>query len=451
MQDGDSDFERSRRCPDGDLNEKRALLLVMPLFVLVVDTSIMNVSISVVVRDIGTTDSGPQTAIALEALVSAAFILIGGKIGAIGRKCAYVLGLLVPQMNNSALSPISEARISQAAGVNPAVGSFGLSFGLAFAGAIMPATLSLALTALATSSTLLPAQKKKQVAPVMSNIRLEEILAGQPKTIRYEIVRINTDARPFALHTPLFSPTPASLGGLILSFRMAKTPHSQSIGHRRWSGLWLNSKRPGSCDGPGSSPLVAGAGRNSSPAGELEFCVRHQSCSKSPSSDEADQLALRTIDSDVSGQKKEWESFMSIGPVEVLVCAFPKPEVDMRVIDALSDVVKSGAVALIDLVLVSRDEEGAVSVRDLEDELPADWPAIIIDSRPLTLLSDADLEVASGAIGNGETALVVAIENLWAQRLAEEIRGSDGVVALHARIPYETVVSAIEVDSAASD
>jgi EmrB/QacA subfamily drug resistance transporter len=67
----------------------------MAMFVLVVDTSLMNVSISAVVRDLGTTASSVQSAIALEALVSAAFILIGSKIAdLIGRKLAYVLGLL---------------------------------------------------------------------------------------------------------------------------------------------------------------------------------------------------------------------------------------------------------------------------------------------------------------------------------------------------------------------
>src|SRR5690349_5442557 len=76
-------------------NQRLAILLAMAMFVLVVDTSLMNVSISAVVRDIGTTVSGVQSAIALEALVSAAFILLGGKIGdLIGRKLAYVLGLL---------------------------------------------------------------------------------------------------------------------------------------------------------------------------------------------------------------------------------------------------------------------------------------------------------------------------------------------------------------------
>jgi EmrB/QacA subfamily drug resistance transporter len=72
-----------------------AVLLAMAMFVLVVDTSLMNVSISAVVRDLDTTASGVQSAIALEALVSAAFILIGSKIADLfGRKRAYVLGLL---------------------------------------------------------------------------------------------------------------------------------------------------------------------------------------------------------------------------------------------------------------------------------------------------------------------------------------------------------------------
>jgi len=77
------------------MNRPLAILRAMAMFVLVVDTSIMNVSISAVVRDLQTTVSGVQSAIALEALVSAAFILIGSKVGdLIGRKRAYVLGLL---------------------------------------------------------------------------------------------------------------------------------------------------------------------------------------------------------------------------------------------------------------------------------------------------------------------------------------------------------------------
>src|SRR3954464_14463319 len=80
---------------DAPVDQRVALRLAMAMFVLVVDTSLMNVSISAVVRDLGTTVSGVQSSIALEALVSAAFILIGSKVGdLIGRKRAFVIGLL---------------------------------------------------------------------------------------------------------------------------------------------------------------------------------------------------------------------------------------------------------------------------------------------------------------------------------------------------------------------
>jgi MFS family permease len=71
------------------------VLLAMAMFVFVIDTSLMNVSISAVVRDLDTTASGVQAAVALEALVSAAFILISSKLGDLfGRKRAYIAGLV---------------------------------------------------------------------------------------------------------------------------------------------------------------------------------------------------------------------------------------------------------------------------------------------------------------------------------------------------------------------
>src|SRR3954469_20744234 len=79
----------------GSGSRRLMLLLAAAMFVLVVDTSLMNVSISAVITDLDTTASGVQSAIALEALVSAAFILINSKMGdLIGRKRAYVIGLL---------------------------------------------------------------------------------------------------------------------------------------------------------------------------------------------------------------------------------------------------------------------------------------------------------------------------------------------------------------------
>jgi EmrB/QacA subfamily drug resistance transporter len=141
------------------------------------------------------------------------------------------LGLLVSQLNNYTLSPISEERVSEAAGVNSAAGSFGLSFGLAFAGAIMLATLSFAFTKMAEDSKVLAPDQQEQVAQaldedaeLMSNTHLEEQLAGQPEAVQAEIIRINTDARPIALQVALLVPIISGLIGLFNSFRMMRLP-----------------------------------------------------------------------------------------------------------------------------------------------------------------------------------------------------------------------------------
>jgi EmrB/QacA subfamily drug resistance transporter len=141
------------------------------------------------------------------------------------------LGLLVSQLNNYTLSPISEERVSEAAAVNSAGGSFGLSFGLAFAGAVLLATLALSFTTMAQSSAVLSPTEQQQVsqaleqdAEVMSNTQLNELLATQPAPVRAEVVRINTEARPFALQVALGIPLLAGLIGLVNSFRMMRLP-----------------------------------------------------------------------------------------------------------------------------------------------------------------------------------------------------------------------------------
>jgi EmrB/QacA subfamily drug resistance transporter len=141
------------------------------------------------------------------------------------------LGLLVSQLNNYTLSPISDERVSEAAGVNSAAGSFGLSFGLAFAGAIMLATLSLSFTSLATSSTVLSTGQQQQVAhaletdaQILSNTQLKQQLASHPEQVQNEIIRINTDARHLSLQVALLIPILAGALGLLNSFRMMRLP-----------------------------------------------------------------------------------------------------------------------------------------------------------------------------------------------------------------------------------
>ena len=65
-------------------------------FLMMLDSSVMNVSIATVARDIGTTVTGIQTAITLYTLVMASLMITGGKIGQIiGRKRAFSVGCVI--------------------------------------------------------------------------------------------------------------------------------------------------------------------------------------------------------------------------------------------------------------------------------------------------------------------------------------------------------------------
>ena len=83
-------------------------MLAAAQFIMVLDTTVMNVSISQIVDDLNTSVVGLQTAITIYTLVMAAFMLIGGKLGSKwGPRSAYAIGLLVYGAGSltTALSP----------------------------------------------------------------------------------------------------------------------------------------------------------------------------------------------------------------------------------------------------------------------------------------------------------------------------------------------------------
>lgn len=84
------------------------IILAISQFVMVLDSTVMNVSISTVAKDLGTTISGMQAAITLYALTMAALMLTGGKLGdKFGRKNAFRIGSIIYGIGSliTALSP----------------------------------------------------------------------------------------------------------------------------------------------------------------------------------------------------------------------------------------------------------------------------------------------------------------------------------------------------------
>lgn len=97
---------------DAEATEKRSWLplgiLGAAQFVMVLDSSVMNVSISQIVHDLNTSIQGVQSAITMYTLVMAAFMLVGAKLGDMyGRDRIFAIGLAVYACGSltTALSP----------------------------------------------------------------------------------------------------------------------------------------------------------------------------------------------------------------------------------------------------------------------------------------------------------------------------------------------------------
>jgi hypothetical protein len=141
------------------------------------------------------------------------------------------LGLLVSQLNNDTLAPVSEERVGEAAGVNSAAGSSGLSFGLAFAGAIMLATLSLAFTQMGQSEHPPPPGGEASGGGRAGGRRGGDEQHPAPPAARGSARghpgrdhHITAGARPLALQIALLIPILAGLIGLFNAFRMVRMP-----------------------------------------------------------------------------------------------------------------------------------------------------------------------------------------------------------------------------------
>jgi MFS family permease len=92
--------ERDRSEADAKTRASSAGIVLVTLaagqFLMTLDSSVMNVSIATVAKDVGTTVTGIQTAITFYTLVMASLMITGGKVGQIlGRKRAFAIGCVI--------------------------------------------------------------------------------------------------------------------------------------------------------------------------------------------------------------------------------------------------------------------------------------------------------------------------------------------------------------------
>jgi hypothetical protein len=157
---------------------------------------------------------------------------------------------------------------------------------------------------------------------------------------------------------------------------------------------------------------------------------------------------------------------MTIGPIQAFVIGFPDNDLfEGRIAEELARLSDVGQIRIIDAVFVMRDDDGisVLSVSDLDDDQRAELRSAVGALVGLGVAGaegaaagaelgdsiDADAPhaaevVAAGLLDelpDGSSALVLAIEHLWAVPLRDAVRGAGGLVLGHRSLSAEDLVA----------
>ena len=138
-----------------------------------------------------------------------------------------------------------------------------------------------------------------------------------------------------------------------------------------------------------------------------------------------------------------------LGPIDYVVVEFPAGASNFtgEMAKELVALVDAGTIRLIDVLILTKDEDGTIDAMELSDieelgELEA------LESELAELLAAEDVAHLAAAMEPGSTAGVLVWENLWAAPFASAARRSGGQLIANGRIPIQAIIASIEADEA---
>ena len=118
---------------------------------------------------------------------------------------------------------------------------------------------------------------------------------------------------------------------------------------------------------------------------------------------------------------------MTLGPLEFTVIGIDGNNFTGRIADEIGRVVESGTVAIVDIVLITKDADGEVLVIELDNHGDPRFAAFAsLLSGMNGLLTQEDTEHIAADLPEDSSALVVLFEHRWAVRLKEAVIETGG-------------------------
>jgi hypothetical protein len=144
-------------------------------------------------------------------------------------------------------------------------------------------------------------------------------------------------------------------------------------------------------------------------------------------------------------------SLDQLGPVDYLVVEFPAGTSNFtgEMAKELLALVDSGTIRVIDVLILTKNEDGSVDAMELSD-IEDLGPLQAVEAELAELLAADDVEDLAAAMEPGSTAGVLIWENLWAAPFASAARRSGGQLIANGRIPIQAIIASIEADEASA-
>ena len=142
-----------------------------------------------------------------------------------------------------------------------------------------------------------------------------------------------------------------------------------------------------------------------------------------------------------------------LGPVDYLVVGFPADRANFsgEMASELKALVESNTIRVLDLVLLTKDEDGSVDAAELRDADESEVGQLRELERDLAvLLAKTDVDEIGASLEPGSAAAVLVWENTWAAPFGSAIRRSGGQLVTSCRIPTQALIAAVEADRQAA-
>lgn len=125
----------------------------------------------------------------------------------------------------------------------------------------------------------------------------------------------------------------------------------------------------------------------------------------------------------------------AVGDVDVLVTTLTNPGFDGRVLAAIERFTSSGAIRVVDALMLIMEADGSIRALDVEDVGPKDAALLGYRGRPgQGLFDSSNAEHFTEGMVPGSVVIAVAFENTWAVTITDALRSVGADMCLWERL-----------------